>query len=227
MPERENGERDRSLAVESTVAVESRVRWGMRNVSVRTRLAGGVALAAGALLLAMPVAAEAAPAGSDSGTPLVAADSGVRAETLDLVEQSPPPGGVSPTAVEKAAAVGASVCTGGIDYPHISAQSPQPYTINTHLDQNCRAVPSQSSIEGSLYRSRWYGWEHLVSGQDTRPGEVKWSLFLNKSCTPGDWYQYRANGRFYTLVGTTRWSVDFYNENPSEIKCVSRPGAPD
>jgi hypothetical protein len=156
---------------------------------------------------------------------LVAADSGVKAETLDLVQASPRPGSVAPAAAEQAAA--ASICTGGIDYPHISGNSPAPYTINTHLDQACRAVPSQSSIEGSLYRSRWFGWEHLVSGQDAKAGKPKWSLFLNKGCARGDWYKYQATGRFYALVGTTRWSVSFYNENPSEIKCVSRPGASD
>lgn len=198
----------------------------MRNVSAGVRLVGGV-LVAGALVLAVPVAAEAAQGGSgDPGATLVSADSGVKAETLDLVQQPPKSGGVSPGA-QKAAAAGASACTGGIDYPHISGNSPQPYTINTHLDQNCRAVPSQGSIEGSLYRSRWFGWEHLTSASDAKAGKPKWSLFLNKGCTRGDWYKYQATGRFYALVGTTRWSVNFHNENPSEIKCVSRPGSPD
>lgn len=193
----------------------------MRTNSLSKRLCGGV-LAVGALVLTLPMAsAEAADGqGSETKTPLVAADSGVKAETLDLVRESPKSVGVSP-----AAQAALSVCTGGIDYPHISGNSPQPYTINTHLDQYCRAVPSQSSIEGSLYRSRWFGWEHLTSASDAKAGTPKWSLFLNKGCAPGDWYTYRANGRFYALVGTTRWSVNFYNQNPSDIKCVSRPGA--
>ncbi len=194
----------------------------MLSVPIHVRLLG-VALVSTTLVTTPASPAGAEPvSNSDSRTPRVAAASGWKAETVDLVQASP-----KSQRASLSVAAGASICTGGIDYPHISGNSPAPYTINTHLDQVCRVVPSQSSIEGSLYRSRWFGWEHLVSGQATKIATAKWSLFLNKGCTPGDWYRYRAAGRFYALAGTTRWSVSFYNENPSEIKCVSRPGASD
>ena len=118
----------------------------------------------------------------------------------------------------------ASICEGGIDWPHISGTKGVTYTVNTHLDGVCRGIPSAHSIEGSLYRSRWYGWEHLTSGRVSK-ATPKLHLYLNKKCNPGDWYKYRASGRFYAMVGKTRWSRSFYNQNQSEFKCVRSPGS--
>ncbi|MFC7744271.1 hypothetical protein ACFQXA_29940 [Nocardiopsis composta] len=107
---------------------------------------------------------------------------------------------------------------GEIDYPHVSGTKGVTYTINTHLKGKCRAKPSTHDIAGSLYRSRWYGWEHLKSDGVSK-AKASLQLNLNKKCKPNTWFKYRASGRFYAKIGKTTWSRSFYNQNPKEIKC--------
>lgn len=167
-------------------------------------------------MLALLAAPAPAAVAEDTDTPLVSADAGPRL---------PPVPDQQDSARADASAAAASLCTAGIDYPHISGTKGVTYTISVHFDGICRAVPTQHDIEGSLYRHRWYGWEHLRSGGVNRPGARKLRLPLNKGCNKGAWYRYRGSGRFYALVGKTSWSRSGYNENAKEIKCVRTPGA--
>lgn len=112
-----------------------------------------------------------------------------------------------------------SACTASIDYPHISGTPGVTYTVNVHLDGKCRVVPSQHNISGDLSRSRWYGWEHLNSKQQSFPGKAKARVTIESKCKPGSMYKYRANGRFYALIGKTSWVRSYYNQNPTEIRC--------
>lgn len=113
-----------------------------------------------------------------------------------------------------------SVCTASIDYPHISGTRGVTYTVNVHLDGKCRAIPSKHNISGDLSRSRWYGWERLNSKQRSFPGKSKARLTIESKCKPGSMYKYRANGRFYALIGKASWVRSFYNQNPREIRCT-------
>ncbi|MBB6171963.1 hypothetical protein HNR23_002023 [Nocardiopsis mwathae] len=147
---------------------------------------------------------------------MVPADAGPLAETLPLEADSGgvPQGGGEPST----RAASASICQGEIDYPHVSGTKGVTYTINTHLRGRCKAKPSTHNIAGSLYRSRWYGWEHLKS-DGVSGAKAKLQLNLNKKCKADTWYKYRASGRFYAKVGKTTWSRSFHNQNPKEIKC--------
>ncbi|GAA1100551.1 hypothetical protein [Nocardiopsis composta] len=155
----------------------------------------------------------AAPSG---GEPLVPAEAGPQAEVLPLEAET---GGLPQGGDELAPrAASASICQGEIDYPHVSGTKGVTYTINTHLKGKCRAKPSTHDIAGSLYRSRWYGWEHLKSDGVSK-AKASLQLNLNKKCKPNTWFKYRASGRFYAKIGKTTWSRSFYNQNPKEIKC--------
>ncbi|MFI5934387.1 hypothetical protein [Actinoplanes sp. NPDC051494] len=167
-------------------------------------------------LLAAPAPAAVA---ADTDTPLVPAEAGPAGSDLPLVS------GQTGSSGSDVSAAAISVCTGGIDYPHISGTSGVTYTISVHFDGSCRTTPTQHNISGSLYRHRWYGWEHLRSGSVTKPTARKLRLPLNKGCDGGALFRYRGSGRFYALVGKTSWSRSFYNENAKEIKCVRTPGA--
>lgn len=56
------------------------------------------------------------------------------------------------------------LCAGSVDYPPHASRTAA-YTINVHFDTKCRMTAPNVSTEGSLSRSRWYGWEQLEDGQ--------------------------------------------------------------
>ncbi len=167
-----------------------------------------------AVLASAAFAAPASAADRELSPVSIPPDEGVFAPTQEY--QATPPGQGNPQPY-------ASVCRSSIDFPHISGTTP--YTINVHYDGVCRLPPTAHSVEGSLSRSRWYGWEHLASARDSRP-RLKIRVVTPKSCKPGEIYDYRGNGRFYALVNGRSWAVSNYNQTPSPIKCVARPGAP-
>ena len=148
------------------------------------------------------------------------------AETAHSV---PPPDGPKRTAAYADASVATQPfakrppsktgCQGDIDYPHISRSKGVTYTINTHVIGRCKVTPSAHSVEGKLYRLRWFGQEHLKSGK--RSGAKKYhQVNLNTKCKKNSKYVYRATGRFYSKVGKKTFAVSYYNQTPKKETCV-------
>ncbi len=67
-----------------------------------------------------------------------------------------------------------------MDYPHNSHTTTG--TINVHFDTECRQVAPTLSTEGTLSRSRWYGWEHLSTGKGGKANARKLRVVAPKSC---------------------------------------------
>jgi hypothetical protein len=108
-------------------------------------------------------------------------------------------------------------CRASVDYPHNSHTTSR--TINVHFDTNCARVAPNLSTEGALYRSRWYGWEHLTTSRGNKTNSRKLRVVAPKGCNPGDRHRYRGQARFYVSGPEGRGSAHVYNQNDDEITC--------
>ncbi|MEV7027460.1 hypothetical protein [Kitasatospora sp. NPDC093558] len=109
-------------------------------------------------------------------------------------------------------------CLAKVDYPHNSHTTRS--TINVHFDTNCRQVAPNLSTEGALYRSRWYGWEHLTTSRGGKSNSRSLRVVAPKHCSKDSWYRYRGEARFYVSGPQGRGSAYVYNQNDKEIKCT-------
>jgi hypothetical protein len=108
-------------------------------------------------------------------------------------------------------------CRASVDYPHNSHTTSR--TINVHFDTNCARTAPNLSTEGALYRSRWYGWEHLKTSRGSKTNSRKLRVVAPKGCNPGDRHRYRGQARFYVSGPEGRGSAHVYNQNDDEITC--------
>ena len=163
------------------------------------------------------------PAPADQA-PLVSADSGTYSAGsggYDLTIGSsgaPTITGNTPDDIRVAAAV--VPCRITQDNPHMSRSSSSPFVVNTHLRGRCSiGAPIANSIEGSTYRSRWYGWEHLKSGRSS--GSLRYQVLnLPKACSPDTLYTYKTNGRYYSAFANGYRGVSSRETRSSEnMRC--------
>lgn len=164
-------------------------------------------LLAGGVILGAAIPASAAPEPDRKPTPIVLED--VDRGSVDLAPEN--------RALSAAAVRLPYTCRAIVDYPHNSHTTSR--TINVHFDTNCARTAPNLSTEGSLYRSRWYGWEHLTSRRGNKTNSRKLRVVAPKGCNPGDRHRYRGQARFYVSGPEGRGSAHVYNENDSEITC--------
>ncbi|MGC5398642.1 hypothetical protein ACPXCP_23255 [Streptomyces sp. DT20] len=112
------------------------------------------------------------------------------------------------------------LCSGKVDYPHSSHT--KNYTINVHFDTACKMVAPNVSTEGSLSRSRWYGWEQLKTSKGGKKNTRKLRVVAPKGCKAGTKYRYKGQARFYVSGPQGKGSAHVYNQNDNEIKCAKR-----
>ncbi|MFI1965521.1 hypothetical protein ACH429_15650 [Streptomyces pathocidini] len=110
------------------------------------------------------------------------------------------------------------LCKAAVDYPHNSHTVKG--TINVHFDTKCGQVAPNLYTEGSLSRSRWYGWEHLSTGKDGKESTRSLRVVAPKGCKKGTWYRYKGQARFYVSGPQGRGSAHVYNQNDKELKCT-------
>lgn len=112
------------------------------------------------------------------------------------------------------------LCSGEVDYPHSSHT--KGYTINVHFDTQCKMIAPNVSTEGSLSRSRWYGWELLKTSKGRRTNTRELRVVAPKGCKAGTKYRYKGQARFYVSGPQGKGSSHVYNQNDSEISCRGR-----
>ncbi|MFJ3516444.1 hypothetical protein [Streptomyces sp. NPDC090131] len=110
------------------------------------------------------------------------------------------------------------LCAGSVDHPHASRTAA--YTINVHFDTKCRMTAPNVSTEGSLSRSRWYGWEQLKTANDSKANTRALRVAAPKSCEAGSKHRYKGQARFYVSGPEGKGSAHVYNQNDSEITCT-------
>lgn len=110
------------------------------------------------------------------------------------------------------------LCRASVDYPHNSHTTKG--TINVHFDTKCGQVAPNLSTEGTLSRSRWYGWEHLSTGKGNKRNTKSLRVVAPKGCKKGTWYRYKGQARFYVSGPQGKGSAHVYNQNDKEIKCT-------
>ncbi|MFJ7250661.1 hypothetical protein ACIQWA_39305 [Kitasatospora sp. NPDC098652] len=110
------------------------------------------------------------------------------------------------------------LCRASVDYPHNSHTTPS--TINVHFDTKCGQVAPNLSTEGTLSRSRWYGWEHLATGRGGKVNTRTLRVVAPKRCTKDTLYRYKGQARFYVSGPQGRGSAGVYNQNDTELKCT-------
>ncbi len=110
------------------------------------------------------------------------------------------------------------LCKASVDYPHNSHTTRS--TINVHFDTKCGQTAPNLSTEGTLSRSRWYGWEHLSTGKGGKKNTRSLRVVAPKGCKKGTWYRYKGQARFYVSGPQGRGSAHVYNQNDKEIKCT-------
>lgn len=110
------------------------------------------------------------------------------------------------------------LCEGEVDYPHPSHTTE--YTINVHFDTKCRMTAPNVSTEGSLSRSRWYGWEQLKTAKGSKANTRSLRVVAPKSCKAGTKYRYKGQARFYVSGPQGKAEAHVYNQNDSEITCT-------
>ncbi|MER8222455.1 hypothetical protein ABTZ58_18065 [Streptomyces sp. NPDC094143] len=110
------------------------------------------------------------------------------------------------------------LCKASVDYPHNSHTTKG--TINVHFDTKCGQVAPNLNTEGSLSRSRWYGWEHLTTGKGGKKNTKSLRVVAPKGCKKDTWYRYKGQARFYVSGPQGRGSAHVYNQNDKEIKCT-------
>ncbi|SHG80140.1 hypothetical protein [Streptoalloteichus hindustanus] len=167
----------------------------------------GVVLAASAL----PASAAETETTTEQPAPVVLED--VDKGSVDLTEDGH--GGKAPMGA--AARRLPYLCKASVDYPHNSHTTTR--TINVHFDTKCGRTAPNLSTEGSLYRSRWYGWEHLTTKSGNKSNSRNLRVVAPKGCKPGTKYRYRGQARFYVSGPEGRGSAHVYNQNDSEITC--------
>ncbi|NJP50955.1 hypothetical protein HCJ93_12955 [Streptomyces sp. SBST2-5] len=109
------------------------------------------------------------------------------------------------------------LCKATVDYPHNSHTKKG--TINVHFDTKCGQVAPNLNTEGTLSRSRWYGWEHLATGKGGKKNTKSLRVVAPKGCKKDTWYRYKGQARFYVSGPQGRGSAHVYNQNDKEIKC--------
>ncbi|WP_151898169.1 hypothetical protein [Streptomyces sp. C8S0] len=193
----------------------------IRSVSAVT-LAAGIAFTTGGTALAadpLPAAAEGTDTTevidiAEADLPLPTGDAALAEQ--DLTEEA--------TASAAAGLVSAAakrlpyLCKASVDYPHNSHTTRS--TINVHFDTKCGQVAPNLSTEGTLSRSRWYGWEHLSTGKGGKKNTRNLRVVAPKGCKKGTWYRYKGQARFYVSGPQGRGSAHVYNQNDKEIKCT-------
>lgn len=110
------------------------------------------------------------------------------------------------------------LCRASVDYPHNSHTTRS--TINVHFDTRCGQVAPNLSTEGTLSRSRWFGWEHLSTGKGVKTNTRTLRVVAPKLCTKDTWHRYKGQARFYVSGPQGNGSAHVYNQNDSEIKCT-------
>ncbi|CAL9437785.1 hypothetical protein [Streptomyces sp. enrichment culture] len=110
------------------------------------------------------------------------------------------------------------LCKASVDYPHNSHTTKG--TINVHFDTKCGQMAPNLNTEGSLSRSRWYGWEHLSTGKGNKKKTKSLRVVAPKGCKKGTWYRYKGQARFYVSGPQGKGSAHVYNQNDKEIKCA-------
>ncbi|MEV0302209.1 hypothetical protein [Streptomyces prasinus] len=110
------------------------------------------------------------------------------------------------------------LCKASVDYPHNSHTTKG--TINVHFDTKCGQVAPNLNTEGTLSRSRWYGWEHLSTGKGNKKSTKSLRVVAPKSCKKDTWYRYKGQARFYVSGPQGKGSAHVYNQNDKEIKCT-------
>ncbi|WP_031078968.1 hypothetical protein [Streptomyces sp. NRRL WC-3742] len=205
------------------------VRPGLRAVTFVTSvvLAAGIAFTGGGAA----VAADGLPAdavGTDTTEvteinepdQVVPTEDAVQGE-VDLVaadDDPVAPGGAGLAAAAAGAPSLPYLCRASVDYPHNSHTTPS--TINVHFDTRCRQVAPNLSTEGTLSRSRWFGWEHLSTGKGGKANTRDLRVVAPKGCAKDSWYRYKGQARFYVSGPQGRGSAFVYNQNDTEIKCT-------
>ncbi|MEU6523904.1 hypothetical protein ABZ892_14035 [Streptomyces sp. NPDC046924] len=110
------------------------------------------------------------------------------------------------------------LCKATVDYPHNSHTTKG--TINVHFDTKCSQVAPNLNTEGTLSRSRWYGWEHLSTGKGGKKNTKSLRVVAPKGCKKDTWYRYKGQARFYVSGPQGKGSAHVYNQNDKEIKCT-------
>ncbi|EDY45191.1 hypothetical protein [Streptomyces sp. SPB074] len=112
------------------------------------------------------------------------------------------------------------LCSGKVDYPHSSHT--KNHTINVHFDTAGKMVAPNVSTEGSLSRSRWYGWEQLKTSKGAKKNARTLRVVASKGCKAGTKYRYKGQARLYVSGPQGKGSAHVYNQNDSEIQCTKR-----
>lgn len=110
------------------------------------------------------------------------------------------------------------LCKATVDYLHNSHTTKG--TINVHFDTKCSQVAPNLNTEGTLSRSRWYGWEHLSTGKGGKKNTKSLRVVAPKGCKKDTWYRYKGQARFYVSGPQGKGSAHVYNQNDKEIKCT-------
>lgn len=110
------------------------------------------------------------------------------------------------------------LCKASVDYPHNSHTTKG--TINVHFDTKCGQAAPNLNTEGTLSRSRWYGWEHLSTGKGGKKDTKNLRVVAPKACKKNTLYRYKGQARFYASGPQGKGSAHVYNQNDKEIKCA-------
>jgi len=120
-----------------------------------------------------------ASAQANRRTPLPAHLATLLSDTSEIATSAPDPGIVQPLLIG-----GVPGCYGQTDNPHKSTHVE--HTINVEARTVCPG--GESYVDLDLYRSRWYGWQHLSGDDAAGWGEAETNAA--KTCTHGSEYTY-------------------------------------
>lgn len=109
-------------------------------------------------------------------------------------------------------------CGVRVDRPHPSDTTSA--QIHTRVESGCYVIQALSNrIEGTTFRSRWYGWQRQGSkSKGPKPAPMV-RVTVTANCDPGSWYRYRTNGRGYINLAGRNYTAAAYEENPGNIRC--------
>ncbi len=199
-------------------------RSGLRAISTVVLVAGLVITTGGAATAAGPVPPDAE--GTDTTEVIEVAEPDQLLPTGDAVigdewlsaDDAPEEPAAAVSMSASAAKRLPYLCKATVDYPHNSHTTRG--TINVHFDTKCSQVAPNLSTEGTLSRSRWYGWEHLSTGKGGKKNTKSLRVVAPKGCKKDTWYRYKGQARFYVSGPQGNGSAHVYNQNDKEIKCT-------
>lgn len=101
-------------------------------------------------------------------------------------------------------------CKGSTNYPHKSRNE-----VSVHARMDCRSSVTRVETLTAIYRERWWGWEHLISGSAARNNaSTSGPATPHKSCLGQGTFSYKAvsshasleNGVVYKS-STSNWQL--------------------